>query len=176
MKNRSQIAPSCFSGPEKLVDFSPPVAWLPYVHKWASSRPKSLIIMIKSQGPNLVPRGIPDGTDPYIQRHNHQRVWLSENGGIENRLSNWLYLLVGPEIVTYWLKYYDQSGWKPYDSQNEWFWWWTHFRQWPLTKCGAFRVGQEWWKTSEQHQTGCYLVLAEQLVWHNHRQQSPLQS
>ena len=28
MKKRSQIAPSCFSGPTKLVDFSPPVAWL----------------------------------------------------------------------------------------------------------------------------------------------------
>ena len=28
MKNRSQIAPSCFRGPAKLVDLSPPVAWL----------------------------------------------------------------------------------------------------------------------------------------------------
>ena len=28
MKNRSQIAPSCFSGSAKLVDLSPPVAWL----------------------------------------------------------------------------------------------------------------------------------------------------
>lgn len=26
--NRSQIAPSCFSGPTKLVDLSPAVAWL----------------------------------------------------------------------------------------------------------------------------------------------------
>ena len=28
MKNRSQITPSCFSRPAKLVDLSPPVAWL----------------------------------------------------------------------------------------------------------------------------------------------------
>ena len=30
MKNRSQIVPSCFSGPTKLVnlELSPPVAWL----------------------------------------------------------------------------------------------------------------------------------------------------
>ena len=28
MKNRSQIAQSCFSGSAKLVDLSPPVAWL----------------------------------------------------------------------------------------------------------------------------------------------------
>ena len=28
MKNRNQIAPSCFSGPAKLVDPSLPVVWL----------------------------------------------------------------------------------------------------------------------------------------------------
>ena len=28
MKNRSQIAPSCFGGPVKLVDLSPRVAWV----------------------------------------------------------------------------------------------------------------------------------------------------
>ena len=27
MKNRSQIVPSCFSGPTKLADLSSPVAW-----------------------------------------------------------------------------------------------------------------------------------------------------
>lgn len=92
--------------------------------------------------------------------NNHEdilrRVWLSENGRIENRLSSWLYLLVGLEIFTYWLKCYDRS------SQN-------HFHQWlwPQYKCGR--------ELRKQQQIGCYLVLAVQLAWHNHRIQSSQQ-
>ena len=78
-----------------------------------------IIMRRKSQGPNLVPEGAPDGTLPYSERQSllsHVTLWnLSERKSITQ-----LMILLGTlTCFNSWLRYYDLSDQRLYSSRKE---------------------------------------------------------